>query len=220
MTRGAAALLTAALVAALAGNACGDRSVLGEAEVDGGPIYVPFDTGPEAEAAPDVELDDSAGLQDALPDATGDACSPAGSEPGPIVHLCSPPTSSECDGRTDPDPDVPNDTTGNGFDDDCDGQVDEGCSCGAGVKIGQKKPCFLVPATQTHPAEHVPVGWCFENSRGEVACMKGAGDASPFVWSGLCEGAEQPFADDICAPGDFDCDGRVANSRSQDCRCP
>ena len=39
------------------------------------------------------------------------------------------------------------------------------------------------------------------------------------VWDGECRGAQPPFADDVCAPGDFDCDGRDLNSRSQDCNC-
>jgi hypothetical protein len=39
------------------------------------------------------------------------------------------------------------------------------------------------------------------------------------TWSGQCRGAQPPFADDICAKGDFDCDGREQNSKTHDCTC-
>src|SRR5439155_19061470 len=38
-------------------------------------------------------------------------------------------------------------------------------------------------------------------------------------WSGTCRGAQPPYAHDVCAPGDFNCDGLPENSDVQDCSC-
>ena len=56
---------------------------------------------------------------------------------------------------------------GNGFDDDCDGQVDEGCACSGN---GSTRACYLVPATQVDPASGLPVGWCAANAKGSLDC--------------------------------------------------
>jgi hypothetical protein len=105
-----------------------------------------------------------------------------------------------------------NGVSGNGFDDDCDGVVDEGCECPGN---GQTKPCYLVPATQADPTTRKPVGWCTTNSLGSLDCT---GTEFP-KWSGVCRGAQPPFSDDVCAPGDFNCDGLPENSRTTNCAC-
>ena len=213
LARALALLIAAAIICA-----CGDRSIF--ADTQGPAPIVTRDSGASDGALRDVELNDSAGLQDALPDAVGDACTPTPG-PGPILHLCVPLTSNECDGISDPDRFLPNGGSGNGFDDDCDGEVDEHCSCGSNVKVDDTRVCWLVPSSQTELETSRPVGWCKEHSHGVMRCIReGAGDAARTIWSGQCEGAQQPFADDVCAPGDFDCDGREANSRAGNCTCP
>jgi hypothetical protein len=210
-----AAWLPVVLFAALAA-ACGDRSIFADPERS---TFLTPDSGVAADAAPDIELNDSAGFQDAKPDAIGDACSTSNA-PGPLLHLCVPPTDNECDGLSDPDRFLPNGGSGNGFDDDCDGEVDERCACGSGLALGATRPCWLVPPTQTEFETNRPVGWCREHSRGVVTCIReGSGDATRLIWDGQCTGAQQPFADDVCAPGDFDCDGIEANSRALNCAC-
>lgn len=160
-----------------------------------------------------------AGLRDAMPDADTDACTDEPYAPGPLEHNCRPPTDNECDGLYE-HPDFPNGQYGNGLDDDCDGIVDEGCTCGPSSPIGTTKACYLVPPSQVDPVTKKPAGWCTENAKGTVTCIpKGAGEFVTGVWDGYCKGAQQPFADDVCAPGDFDCDGRDSNSKSLDCGC-
>ncbi len=147
----------------------------------------------------------------APPDAT--SCVPDAGGPGPIKRFCLPPTDNECDGYHDLPTFPANGTGGNGFDDDCDGLVDEGCTCTA---AGTTKPCYLVPASQTFGG--VPVGWCAQNAKGTVDCVKPTSEFDG-VWSGQCRGAQPAFADDFCAPGDFDCDGKEQNSTATDCSC-
>jgi hypothetical protein len=132
-------------------------------------------------------------------------------------------TDNECDGTTDRALQVLgvpaallNDrsgrSAGNGFDDDCDGLVDEGCACPG---TGTTKECYLVPATQADPATARPVGYCTENSKGTVVC-----EGSEFhKWGGACRGAQPAYRSDVCAPGDFNCDGVDANSDVEDCTC-
>jgi len=139
------------------------------------------------------------------------------SGPGPVERDCVIyPTGSdsdnECDGHHDTPGFAPNGTTGNGFDDNCNGLVDEGCACEG---VGTTKPCYLVPASQT--VDDLPVGWCAENSKGTVDCAQQG--ASPPMWSGQCRGARPPLASDICAPGDFDCDGKDENPPNENCAC-
>lgn len=170
----------------------------------------------------DAELSDveGGGLQDALPDVENDACSDAGALPPKFPHLCAAPTDDECDGAHDVDPNFPNGGYGNGYDDDCDGLVDEGCLCDPQHAAGTTKPCYLVPPTQVDPNTNKPAGWCAQNSAGTESCVtKGGGENPPRYWDGFCKGAQQPFAHDICAPGDFNCDGVDSNSDVQDCSC-
>jgi hypothetical protein len=150
-------------------------------------------------------------LNDGSPEG-GWICVPDAHGPGPVQRTCVHYGSdtNECDGHHDLPGFAPNGTGGNGFDDNCNGLVDEGCSCpGAGLT----KDCYLVPASQT--AGGVPVGWCATNSKGTVDC---AGSEFP-TWSGQCRGAQPPFADDICSPGDFNCDGKEENSKTENCSC-
>jgi hypothetical protein len=165
------------------------------------------------------------GQPGALNDASLDVqaiCLPDGgpAAPGPLARRCAVETANECDGRTDINPQLPNGQYGNGFDDDCDGKVDEGCACDPGHPVGTTKGCALISASQADPVSKKPVGWCAVNSVGTLSCIE-TGDVEfrKAVWDGECRGAQLPFGDDICARGDFDCDGRETNSRTQDCSC-
>lgn len=163
---------------------------------------------------------DAGSLNDATPDVPT-SCIEGGVHyvPGPYKRKCAPPTDNECDGNSDVNPAFPNGLYGNGFDDDCDGLVDEGCPCPSGVAPGQTKTCWLIPASQADSSGEA-VGWCRTNSRGTVACTSvGSGEFIRKVWDGECRGAQPPFANDVCANGDFDCDGVVANSKTDNCAC-
>jgi hypothetical protein len=149
----------------------------------------------------------------------GMACVAGDAGAPPFPQRCVTMTANECDGPTDQaltaagvSASLLNGAGGNGFDDDCDGLVDEGCPC---IANGLTKPCYLVPATQVDPGTQLPVGWCTINSRGSLDC---AGVELPH-WSGVCRGGEPPYPDDVCAPGDFNCDGLAENSGSMNCSC-
>lgn len=152
-------------------------------------------------------------FNDARLDVEGDSlCTQGDAGPAKYPQRCVPRTDNECDGTTDNalvslgvSASLKNGTSGNGFDDDCDGLVDEGCSC---PQSGQTKDCYLIPPTQADPATGKPVGWCTTNSKGSVDC-KGTEFKS---WSGTCRGAQPPYRDDVCAAGDFNCDGVPANA--------
>ncbi len=156
------------------------------------------------------------------PDASIDfgdgGCAPSTTS-GPQARRCAPTNDSECAGPVDTfltGAGVPagrlNGASGNGFDDDCDGLVDEGCAC---TGLGQTKDCYLVPATQASAATGAPVGWCTTNSKGTVDC---AGFEST-SWTGTCRGAAPPYGSDACQPGDFDCDGLEMNNKISGCQC-
>jgi hypothetical protein len=148
------------------------------------------------------------------PDAA-DACS-NDTDPPKIVRTCRPPTDNECDGKDYPGF-KPEGATGNGFDDDCDGLVDEGCPCTAG---GTTKDCYLLPSSQTTgPADYTVVGWCAKNSKGKEECKVGGTSEFPVLqYTGQCIGAQPPFTEDFCAKGDFNCDGAEANAPGG-CKC-
>jgi hypothetical protein len=175
--------------------------------------------GPRAEGG--TKTADGAGL---LNDASLDVlsqCVPDGGNagPGPFPRRCAAFTDNECDGHTDINPQLANGMYGNGFDDDCDGKVDEGCSCDAAHPVGTTKPCALVSGSQVDPKTGKPVGWCAVNAVGTVSCVATDRELIRPVWDGECRGAQLPFGDDVCAFGDFDCDGHEANSRTMDCGC-
>jgi hypothetical protein len=146
-------------------------------------------------------------------------CGPIDAGNPPYPRHCAPPTDNECDGPTDGvltglgvSAGLLNHASGNSFDDDCDGQVDEGCTCAGN---GTTKDCYLVPATQADGTGH-PVGWCTANAKGSVDCV-----GNEFaVWSGVCRGAQLPSRHDTCGPGDFNCDGLSGNSDLTGCVCP
>jgi len=136
-----------------------------------------------------------------------------------IIRRCAPAAASECSGEADSflsevgvEAQRLNGTSGNGFDDDCDGLVDEGCSCPGN---GQTKECFLLPATQVAADTKLPVNWCATNSKGSVDCI----GEQQTVWSGVCRGAQPPAESDSCAEGDFNCDGLQSNNARAGCRC-
>jgi hypothetical protein len=141
---------------------------------------------------------------------------------GPIpVGKFRPATNNECDGGTNipgfkpegPGTDSPN---GNGFDDDGDGLVDEGCPC---PSAGTTKDCFLLPSSQTSgdPSWEVQ-GWCAANSKGKVECkVTGVGEFAKQEYSGQCIGAQGP-REEICEAGDFNCDGLDGNA-ADICEC-
>ena len=162
---------------------------------------------------------DASLFNDGSPDAFSDgACVSGDAGAAPFPQRCAPMTADECDGTTDAFlasigiTGFNNGTTGNGFDDNCNGLVDEGCTCPGN---GQTKDCYEVPPSQANPATHLPVGWCTDNSKGSLDC---AGVEFP-KWSGICRGAQPPYQHDVCAPGDFNCDGLPENSDTQDCSC-
>ena len=163
---------------------------------------------------------EDAGFRDAkvTVDATGCVADAGPAGPGPLKHTCiiypaGADDGNECDGHHDPPAPFPaNGSMGNGFDDNCNGLVDEGCSCD---NVGTTKPCYLVPATQSQ--DGLPVGWCATNSVGTVACQQ-QGEGSP-TWNGTCRGAQPPYANDVCAPGDFNCDGKAENPTGESCAC-
>lgn len=159
-------------------------------------------------------LDGGNGIfNDGAPMVDASSCLPDAGGPGPVGRACLPATNNECDGLHDLATYPANGTGGNGFDDDCDGLVDEGCSCDG---AGTTKTCYLVPASQTFGG--LPVGWCAQNSKGTVDCLKPSSEFGG-TWSGQCRGAQPPFADDVCANGDFNCDGKDQNSKASDCSC-
>jgi hypothetical protein len=83
-------------------------------------------------------------------------------------------------------------------DNDCDGEIDEGCIC----RIGDRRPCYGgAPATRM-------VGLCRD---GEQVCMPGVGGQA--TW-GMCMGEVLPRPD-TCDGFDNDCDGR----NDEDCQC-
>ncbi|MFO0658521.1 MAG: hypothetical protein U0165_01615 [Polyangiaceae bacterium] len=156
------------------------------------------------------------GLQDAPPEAGDGGCVVDQQPPnGPLERTCAQPTNNECDGQHDINSALPNGQFGNGFDDDCDGKVDEGCPCN--LPAGSTKECWLVPASQADPNTHEPVGFCNPNSKGTMTCVA-SGVEGQKSWDGFCKGAQFPYADDSCAPGDFDCDGVQQNPTTQ-CQC-
>lgn len=162
-------------------------------------------------------------VTDARPDVDDLSCTQDDPPPvGPLARNCRPPTDNECDGLYEPDdPKWHNGEYGNGLDDDCDGIIDEGCTCGGPeFPVGTTRECWMVPPSQMDPATDKAVGWCENNSRGTVRCVgQGSGEFFRTVWDGECRGAQPPFADDVCAPGDFDCDGVDMNSQTDDCSC-
>jgi hypothetical protein len=152
----------------------------------------------------------------------GISCGPPMPGNPTIVRSCTQAIASECAGITDTAlaaAGVPanrlNGTSGNGFDDDCDGLVDEGCACPGN---GLTKDCYLVPATQVDSATGLPVGWCASNAKGSVDCGGGVSTSGALTWSGVCRGAQSPAINDTCNPGDFNCDGLQANNALQGCQ--
>ncbi len=180
-----------------------------------------FDIGSADTSAPDAPM--FADTTVTKPDVGGgEVCleggAPAGA--GPLPRVCAPLTANECAGGSDVNGALPNGTFGNGFDDDCDGIVDEGCACDPGHPAGTTKDCFLVPSSQAAAGTNTPVGWCASNSKGTMACITvGTGEFKQERWDGNCVGAQPPYTDDVCVTGDFDCDGKDSNSKTEDCSC-
>ncbi len=176
--------------------------------------------GGDTALATDGGLGDGSLFSDGAPDVVGsDACVSGDAGPAPYTQRCSAGTTNECNGVADTaltqlgvGAPLLNGSTGNGYDDDCDGLVDEGCTCPG---AGNTKDCFLLPATQANPSTKTPVGWCTDNSKGSLDC---AGTEFP-KWSGICRGAQPPYRHDVCAIGDFNCDGVQQNSDVADCSC-
>jgi hypothetical protein len=157
-----------------------------------------------------------------MPDVMGDGqCVNDTPDAMPTAKICRPATDNECDGQA-PSWEKPGDMVGgpgNGFDDDCDGQVDEGCACD-NVGLGATKDCWEMPSSLTTGKPDFKVqGWCDPNSKGKEVCINVGAPETPILrWSGTCMGAQKPFDQDICAPGDFNCDG-VPSNPPMGCKC-
>lgn len=165
-------------------------------------------------------FEEDAGEVDAGVPVDDGGCGPIMPGNPPFPRDCAPRTTNECASTTDTfltsrgvDPSRLNGQQGNGFDDDCDGLVDEGCACAQG---GLTKDCWLVPATQVDPNTSQPVGWCTTNAKGSLDCA----GTEILNWSGVCRGAQRPQVYDSCGPGDFDCDGLAGNNQIAGCNCP
>jgi len=91
--------------------------------------------------------------------------------------------SLECSGEV-----VPSTEGCEGRDDDCDGIVDEGCTC----LDGDTEPCY------TGPNGTDGVGEC---RGGHLVCQSG-------VWQGACIGEQAPTAES-CNSADDNCDGQI-----------
>ena len=98
-----------------------------------------------------------------------------------------------CEGAIGASPEV----CDNGLDDDCDGTVDEGCTC----SIGGDVPCYESPGGA--PLGGTPgVGWC---RAGVANCLTTATGSA----LGSCVGAIGPGVDECGTGIDEDCDGVV-----------
>jgi len=154
-------LVTAVFWAACSSDDVSGRSAPGPGGTRDASITVPFDDASRAETS--VEIVDGSGLvNDSAPAVDAKACAPGMSDqtPGPYVRRCAAPTDNECNGKSDVNPQWPNGQFGNGFDDDCDGKVDEGCQCDGAHPVGTTKACSLVSSSQVDPMTKQPVGWC------------------------------------------------------------
>jgi hypothetical protein len=86
---------------------------------------------------------------------------------------------------------------GDGTDDDCDGQVDEGCACVPGAVSG----CYTGP----------------EGTRGVGVCRDGSSTCTPGGQVGDCAGDVTPAPAEACNGLDDDCDGQVDEDLVQAC---
>ncbi|MDP9150923.1 MAG: hypothetical protein M3O36_13415 [Myxococcota bacterium] len=221
--RGTSSGATDATAASGANDAVADAASAADSGTSGGGAFgsgTPQLFGGEGNGQREAGLSDASLTNDGQPPADGaTACVAVEAGAAPFPQRCVTATANECDGPTDRAlqalgvaSGLLNGRTGNGFDDDCDGLVDEGCPCPGN---GLTKPCYLVPASQINPQTGQAVGWCKDNALGSLDC---AGLEFP-SWSGVCRGAQAPYRHDVCAPGDFNCDGLAANSDVQDCSC-
>lgn len=215
---GAAASSQGGSAGSSGGGADSSGGTAGSTNGGSGGSIITTDSGSDPD---DASISDGSGISnDAALDVQGDVCSDAGYVPGPLLRVCATDTDNECDGTANVNSAFPNNAFGNGFDDDCDGLVDEGCLCPTSISAGETRECWLVPGSQVDDSSGEPVGWCATNSRGTQSCVvEGTGESASLEWDGQCRGAQPPFADDTCAAGDFDCDGMTANSQTQDCTC-
>ncbi len=100
-----------------------------------------------------------------------------------------------------PDSSVPGEICRNGFDDNMNGQVDEGCEC----YVGQRQYCY-----PGNPA-HAGVGPCVWGSQ---MCTGTGGAQSVGTW-GACTGAGSPAATEACDGNDNNCNREV----DEGCAC-
>ena len=142
----------------------GDADTAADATGDGG-----FDSGPDL-GGPDLGDADAPLTPDARPDTPGDDSGPS---PWPT---CVSSGAEVC---------------ANGFDDDCDGLIDEACGCAS----GQSQACY-----PGHPAELQVTA---------TGCRAGLQQCALEFW-GECTGPFGPDDGDTCDDGiDNDCDGEI-----------
>jgi hypothetical protein len=117
------------------------------------------------------------------PPPRGDGSLPPGTDGGPRADGSLPPVNA-CAPGCGPEESC-GDGEGNGLDDNCDGQVDEGCQCSAS---GVTRPCFAGPPDR----------------RNVGACADGIETCSEFLTWGPCSGGVSPTAE-VCDGADNDC---------------
>lgn len=231
MRLGLSALLSCSLVASCSAGGGGTKPT-GPAATDGGagdssvvPDSSVLDTGIGDTSGQETTIVEGGYDTPPKPDAISQCSDAPPPAPSIATNLCAAPTQDECDGTSDPanmqGHTIANGLFGNGFDDDCDGLVDEGCLCDPEHQVGTTKECYLMPSSWVDDNTKLPTGWCAENSKGTVKCISKGGNPEQPVreWEGECRGAQPPSSEDACAMGDFNCDGVQMNPMGQDCSC-
>ncbi len=135
----------------------------------------------------------SSGMDGGLSDASGDVFD---------ARTDRPRTDAAVDADDlNPDSSVPGEICRNGFDDNGNGQVDEGCQC----YVGQRQYCYT-----GNPAQ-AGVGPC---TWGSQMCTGTGGAQSVGTW-GACTGSGSPAARELCDGNDNNCNRQV----DEGCTC-
>ena len=119
----------------------------------------------------------------------------------PGVQTCAAGAWGACTGQVLPVPEAcGSDGTGNGIDDNCNGLVDEGCTCTVG---GPPRACYSGPA----------------GTAGVGICKAGSQTCGATGW-GPCIGEVVPHPLDCTSAADNDCNGKADDTEAACVRCP